>query len=213
MAEIRGPEAIVADVLAGVGPAWQELWTAIEPRLRVILRRPGLLGRLARNEDDVGNIVVDVLGALQENHHSRLRSFVEAKRENPALSFWSWLNVVARRRAIDYMRRQKEFIDRRREENASEKGAWQQVIAVGSDSRLPGARPPLTDLGTARELLAYAGHELTPAQLAALERWLAGRNFDEIAADLALDGARAAERTVRAALERMRRHFRTHPAS
>ncbi len=69
-------------------------------------------------------------------------------------------------------------------------------------------RPPVTNRGTAREIVEFAAHALAPEQRQALELWIGGASFDEIAAALTTSDAKAAERLVRAALERIRRHFR-----
>jgi hypothetical protein len=73
-----------------------------------------------------------------------------------------------------------------------------------------GERPPITNLGTARELIEFAGESLDADQRAALGAWTRGDGFDEIAKALNLSGGKKdAERLVRAALERIRRRFRS----
>jgi DNA-directed RNA polymerase specialized sigma24 family protein len=204
---VRGPDldALVKATLAGEESAWRELWQAVEPSLYAKLRRPQVLGRLSQSEDDCRNIVVEVMGRLRVNDFGRLRQFAEAQQQNPAVPFMGWLLVVAKRVAIDYLRGVDTYIDRRHEKNASTPGAWHQVGALPSDSKLPGIRPPVTSRGTARELLAYAGDELPAEQQAALAAWLGGSSFEEIAAG---GDPKDAERLVRAALVRLRRHFR-----
>jgi DNA-directed RNA polymerase specialized sigma24 family protein len=203
------PESLVDAVLAGDREAWAALWTLMEPKLQASLRRPGLLGRLARSDDDCRNIVLDVMEALSENGHARLAHFQRAHAENPQLAFWGWLDVVVRRRAIDYVRRQREFVDLRRRDDTDRTGAWLPApVAVGSDSQLPGVRPPMTDRATAHQMMDFAGTDLTPEQRAALEQWVQGHGFAEIAVTLGLEDPRDAERRVRAALERLRRRFK-----
>jgi hypothetical protein len=68
----------------------------------------------------------------------------------------------------------------------------------------------MTNRGTAMEMLRHAGDALPPEQKRALDLWIRSATFAEIADELAMPGgAGAAERLVRAALERLRRHFRT----
>jgi len=204
-AEIEG---LVLRVVAGETEAWQAFWQAVEPRLYAMLRRPRFLGRLSQSEDDCRNIVVEVLGALQASDHARLRRFLEARERHPNLPFFAWLAVVAKRLAIDYMRRLDAYQDLRAREGGPG-GAWRAITGLPGDSELPGARPPFTNRATAAELLAFAGQDLPDEQRQALVRWLGGARFDDIAVELAIPGgARAAERMVRAALERLRRHFR-----
>jgi DNA-directed RNA polymerase specialized sigma24 family protein len=207
---MRGPDldALVRDTLEGDEAAWRKLWQAVEPSLYARLRRPHVLGRLSQSEDDCRNIVVEVMGRLRANDFGRLRQFVEAQRQNPAVPFMGWLLVVAKRVAIDYLRGMETYIDRRHEKDASTPGAWHQVGALPSESKLPGVRPPVTGRGTARELMAYAGDELPPDQQAALAAWLGGSSFEEIAAG---GDSKDAEKLVRAALVKLRRHFRKDP--
>src|SRR5512134_1324145 len=98
-------EELVRRVLDGDDAAWQAFWQAVEPRLYALLRRPRFLGRLSQSEDDCRNIVVDVMHALRAAEHARLRRFLEARAANPALPFFAWLVVIAKRLAIDYQRR------------------------------------------------------------------------------------------------------------
>jgi DNA-directed RNA polymerase specialized sigma24 family protein len=200
-------ETLVERVLAKEPGAWQELWQAVEPRLYALIRRPRFLGRLSQSEDDCRSIVVDVLDALQAQDHARLRSFMEARAKNPSLPFFAWITVVAKRLAIDYMRRQEEYQDLRRRPDGP-RGAWHETTALPPDSQLPGGRPPVTNRATAAELLEAAGRDFPADQHAALTAWISGERFEEIARAQQLPSARHAERLVRSALERLRRRFR-----
>ena len=60
----------------------------------------------------------------------------------------------------------------------------------------------------ARELLAFAHEEIPAPQRRALEMWAQSASFEEIAAELGLASTAEAEKTVRAAIERLRRKFR-----
>ena len=201
-------EVLVEQTLSGDEAAWQRLWQQVEPALNALLRRPQVLGRLSQNEDDRRNIVVEVMGRLRARRFARLARYAEARRQHPALPFVGWLAVVARRVAIDYMRRHDAYVDRRHERDASRPGGWREIGALPSESQLPGARPPVTGRGTARELFAYASAELPDDQRTALAAWLEGASFDEIAAR---GTARDAEKLVRAALGSLRRRFREEP--
>jgi hypothetical protein len=68
-------------------------------------------------------------------------------------------------------------------------------------------RPSMTNVQMARELLEYAARSLEPTQLHALRRWMDGASFDEISGELELASPRDADKLVRSALARMRRHF------
>lgn len=205
-------EALVALVVAGDESAWPRLWQAIEPRLYATLRRPHFLGRLSESEDHCRNIVVEVMSRLRADDHARLRAYVEARREKPGLVFRAWLIVVAKRVGIDYLRGLDTYIDRRREAGASRPGGWQLLDTLIADSRSPGQAPRITDAATAHEILAFA-EELPAEQQAALRSWLQGRGYDEIAAAHGFPDGRAAERALRAGLERIRRRFRQEDRS
>jgi DNA-directed RNA polymerase specialized sigma24 family protein len=66
----------------------------------------------------------------------------------------------------------------------------------------------MTMLGTAHELIAYARTALPDDQRQAVELWAQSESFDDIARTLGLKNGQAAERMVRAAIERLRRKYR-----
>jgi DNA-directed RNA polymerase specialized sigma24 family protein len=202
-------QELIARAVAGDEAAWQALWREVEPALHAMLRRPRVLGRLARSEDDCRNIVVEVMARLRANGFARLARYEQARRDRPTLPFLGWLTVVARRVAVDYVRRHEAYVDRRHVRDATSPGAWREIGALPSDSQLSGGRPPVTSRGTAHEVYAYARAELPDDQRAALGAWLEGATFDEIAGDEVARGApRDAARRVRAALGSLRRRFR-----
>jgi DNA-directed RNA polymerase specialized sigma24 family protein len=185
--------------------AWQRLWRALEPELLRIVGKPGFLGRISQHEDDRRNIVVATMERLRTDDFRRLRSYLDAKRENPTLKLISWLRVVMKRVGIDYIRAHGEYV-RRSDANASSPGQW-----IESDEMTSGVhaqRPAMTNMGTAHELLAYAASAVTPSQLRALEMWTQSESFDDIAQALGLARPQEAEKLVRAVLERLRRHYR-----
>src|SRR5262245_40196138 len=142
-------EALVQRVIEGDAGAWKELWRTVEPRLFAMLRRPRFIGRLSQSEDDCRNICVEVLGALQADDHARLKRYAEARAQNPALPFFAWLVVVAKRMAIDYMRRQDGYHDLRGKGDGA-KGEWATSATLPADSQLDGGRPAYTDGAEAR---------------------------------------------------------------
>jgi DNA-directed RNA polymerase specialized sigma24 family protein len=118
------------------------------------------------------------------------------------------MTVVTKRVAIDYLRAHPDYVDLRRRPGSEAPGAWVDVQSLPSEWRLPGVRPPVTAQGTAGELLAYARRELPDRQRQALELWTQGESSSEIAKRLGVPAAEA-ERLIRAAVERLRRKFRT----
>jgi DNA-directed RNA polymerase specialized sigma24 family protein len=201
-------EVLVEQTVAGDGAAWQTLWSEAEPLLLRVVGNPRFLGRLSRREDDRKNIVLEVMARLSADDFARLRGFVASRRDNPQLRFATWLRVVAKRVGIDYLRGHDHYLDRRREPGASSPGKWVEPGTLPSASKLGAARPPITDLGTAAELLRYAADRLDPAQHRALALWVQSASYEDIAREVELASARDAEKVVRAAIECLRRKFR-----
>jgi DNA-directed RNA polymerase specialized sigma24 family protein len=208
----EGPalETLVAQAAAGDELAWKRLWGILETRLGQLLSRPHFLGPVAKREDDRRNIIVEVMSRLREREFHRLRLFTTAHEKNPGLGFWTWLRVVTKRTGIDYMRAHPDYIDRRRTAGPeSEPGRWVHAGTLPASSQLGGAAPQYTNRGTAAELLRHATASLPQTQLQALKLWIEGQEHADIALQLQLPGGAAeAERAVRAAIERLRRHFR-----
>lgn len=187
--------------------AWQRLWAVIEPPLSRIIAQPRFLGRLGQREDDRRNIVVAVMARLRADQFGRLQMYLEARESNPRLRFISWLRVVAKRVGIDYLRSHPDYV-RRHDENASRPGVWVDAGTLPPASQIFGERPPVTNRGTARELLVFAAGAIPDEQRRALELWAQSESFEDIAKALKLASANDAEKMVRAAIERLRRRFR-----
>ncbi len=200
-------EALVAAAAGENEAAWQELWAVIEPPLSRIVAQPRFLGRLGQREDDRRNIVVAVMARLRADRLARLKMYLDAKRANPRLRFMSWLRVVAKRVGIDYLRSHPDYL-RRDDSNASTPGVWVEAGTLPPASQIAGNRPPITNDGTARELLQFAAGAIPDDQRRALELWSQSESFADIASSLGFASAAEAERTVRAAIERLRRKFR-----
>jgi len=200
-------ETLVVAAAAQDEAAWQRLWAVIEPPLSRIIAQPRFLGRLGQREDDRRNIVVAVMARLRADSFGRLHMYLEARRSNPRLRFLSWLRVVAKRVGIDYLRSHPDYV-RRHDQNASRPGQWIDAGTLPPASQIFGERPPVTNRGTARELLQYAAGVIPDDQRHALELWAQSESFSDIAKACGFATAADAERVVRAAIERLRRRFR-----
>ncbi|MEO8698423.1 MAG: hypothetical protein ABI867_00230 [Kofleriaceae bacterium] len=200
-------EQLVVAAAAGDESSWQRLWAGVEAPLSRVVAQPRFLGRLGQNEDDRRNIVVAVMARLRADQFARLRLYLDARAANPRLRFMSWVRVVAKRVGIDYLRAHPDYI-RRHDANASRPGAWVEAGTLPPASQLFGERPPVTNRGTARELLRYAAGAIPDDQRRALELWASSESFEDIARTLGLRTGGEAERMVRAAIERLRRRFR-----
>jgi DNA-directed RNA polymerase specialized sigma24 family protein len=203
-------EVLVARAAEGDTSSWRALWEDIEPWLEKLVASPRFLGRVGQRDDDRSNIIVEVMARLHADGFHRLKLYVETRRTSPQLKFRSWLRVVAKRVGIDYLRGHENYVDRRRDPNrGSAPGQWIEPGTLPSQSNLPGERPPMTNRGTALELLRYAAGAVPEPQLSALELWTQGAGYDDIARELDIaGGAGDAEKLVRAAIERLRRRFR-----
>ena len=204
-------EQLVARAAGGDKAAWRTLWEHVEPWLEKVVGNPRFLGRVGQREDDRSNIIVEVMARLHADGFHRLKLYVETRRTSPQLKFKTWLREVAKRVGIDYLRGHENYRDRRRDPNrGSTPGQWVEPGTLPSQSKLPGERPPMTNRGTALELLRYATGTVPEPQLSALELWTEGASYEDIARELEIvGGADAAEKLVRAVIERLRRRFRT----
>ena len=211
MADEAELEQLVARVAAGDKVAWRTLWEDVEPWLEKVVANPRFLGRVGQREDDRSNIIVEVMARLHADGFHRLKLYIETRRTSPQLKFKTWLRVVAKRVGIDYLRGHENYRDRRRDPNrGSTPGQWVEPETLPSQSKLPGERPAMTNRGTALELLRYATGVVPEPQLSALELWTEGARYEDIARELEIaGGAEAAEKIVRAVIERLRRRFRT----
>jgi DNA-directed RNA polymerase specialized sigma24 family protein len=207
-------ESLVVEAADGDERAWGELWQRLEPRLLGLVRRPTFIANLADRGDAARDVVVAIMGRLRDQRFHRLGLYVAARHADPELTFMRWLTVLAKRVAIDCLRADPDYLDRRRSRQPDEPpGVWIQTEPLPVDSNLSGGRPPMTNRVTARQILRYAAGVLSDEQRRALEMWASGASTDEIAVALGVDGANAAERMVRAAVERLRRRFREGPAT
>lgn len=202
-------ELLVLRAAAGDDVAWQDLWRVVEPELSRTIASPRFLGKLGQREDERRNIVLEVMARLAADGRARLRSYVDLRAQNPTMHFMTWLRVVAKRVGIDYQRGHGNYIDRRRAaEPASSPGKWIEPEPLPAASQLRGERPPVTDRGTAQQLLRYAAGALPDEQRRALELWVQSESYDAIATAVGAKSADDAEKMVRAAIERLRRKFR-----
>jgi len=197
-------ENLVERTVAGDEAAWRALWAAVEPPLTRIIAQPRFLGPLGRDEDERRNIIVAVMARLRADRFARLSLYLDARRANPQLTFVGWPSVVANPLGIDYLRAHPEY-QRRCSATRSRPGAWVRQTQL-PESKVFGQRPPVTTRVTARRIVDHAG--LPNAQRRALEMWTHGDDLADIAREIGVADAPAANRVVRAALDRLRRAYR-----
>jgi len=184
----------------------------LEPLLIQLLRRSRTLGPLRHSIDDCRTVMTSVLERLSRDDFRGLRLFLPWADVNPEKDFGDWIRIVTVNIARDHVSA--------RLGGAARSGASPDEAPLNKRmlntlaSLLPGAddyrlafRPSMTNVQMARELLEYAARSLESTQLRALRRWMDGASHDELARELGLASPRDADKLVRAALARLRRHF------
>jgi hypothetical protein len=200
--------AHVPRVVGGDPSAWKALVIELEPLLVQLLSRSRTLGPLRHSVDDVRAVMTTVLERLSKDNFRGLRLFLPWAEANPEKDFGDWIRIVTVNIARDHM--SSRLGERARSDEAPLNKRMLNTLASllpsDDDNRLA-FRPSMTNVQMARELLEYAARSLEATQLRALRRWMDGASHDEIATELALETPREADKLVRAALARLRRHF------
>lgn len=202
----------VPRVVGGDDSAWKELVVRLEPHLVELLRRSRTLGPMRHSVDDCRAVMISVLERLSKDGFRGLRLFLPWAAGNPGKDFGDWIRIVTVNLARDHVSARLGGAARpgaSEDEEPLNKRLLDSLASLlpdDDDQRLA-FRPAMTDAQTARELLEYAVRSLESAQLRALRRWMDGASFDDLARELGLASPREADKLVRAALARLRRHF------
>ena len=200
--------AHVPHVVGGDASAWKELVVRLEPLLIQLLRRSRTLGPLRHSIDDCRAVMISVLERLSKDDFRGLRLFRPWADVNPGKDFGDWIRIVTVNIARDHMsaRLGEAASDDEAPLNKRMLNTLASLLPPDDDHRLA-FQPSMTNVQMARELLEYAARSLESTQLRALRRWMDGASHDEIARELGLASPRDADKLVRAALARLRRHF------
>lgn len=198
-------EELAARAANGDDAAWRALVEHLWPALRGLVQKSRVMGSFARSEDHVNDVLTGLVNRLGRDGGHGLRLYPPWRDRNPDKTFADWVRIVT----VNVMRRHV------REQLAPARGGEalpSRKRLLNEFSQSPaieelGMRPPVTAAQTAQQLLVFAQERLPDIQRRALAAWIEGADFDEIAADLALGSAKAAERAVRAATAVLRRHF------
>jgi hypothetical protein len=204
--------AYVPRVMGGDASAWKELVVQLEPLLLQLLRRARTLGPMRQNLDDCRAVMIAVLERLSKDDFRGLRLFPPWADAHPGKDFGDWIRIVTVNIARDHVSARLGEAARpgaSPDEAPLNKRMLNTLASVlpGSDDQRLAFLPSMTNVQTARELLEYAARSLESAQLRALRRWMDGASFEELASELGLASPRDADKLVRAALARLRRHF------
>lgn len=198
--------ATVPRVLGGDAAAWNELVVGLEPRLLGLLRRGRTLGPMRHSVDDCRAVMISVLERLSKHDFRGLRLFQPWADANPGKDFGDWIRIVTVNLARDHVSAR---LGGAGSEDESRNKRMLNTLAslLPDDDQRLAFRPAMTNVQLARELVEYAARALEAAQLHALQRWMDGASFEELARELGLASPRDADKLVRAALARLRRHF------
>lgn len=207
---ILAAEPIARRAAGGDAGAFKQLMAALWDPCVALVRGSAAMKGLAANDDDAREVVTRLMSKLERDGHRTLSLYVDWASRHPEKTFGDWLRITVANVARDY--------SRERRGNQARTPASPKDGAVPSAKRLLndlarslplelGARPPMTDAQTARQLLEFARTRLPEGQLTALEGWLQGASYELIAEDLKLSGADEAKRLIRAAVAVIRRQF------
>jgi hypothetical protein len=201
--------AHVPRVVGGDASAWKALVIELEPLLLELLRRGRTLGPLRHSIDDCRAVMISVLERLSKDDFRGLRLFQPWADANPGKDFGDWIRIVTVNIARDHMTTRLGGAAGADGEARLNKRMLNTLASMlpGDGDNVLAFRPSMTDVQVARELLEYAARSLESTQLHALRRWMDGARHDELARELGLASPRDADKLVRAALARLRRHF------
>jgi hypothetical protein len=200
--------AHVPRVVGGDASAWNELVVRLEPLLIQLLRSGRTLGPLRHNIDDCRAVMISVLERLRKDDFRGLRLFPPWADVNPGKDFGDWIRIVTVNIARDHVSARLGDAARSDDEAPLNKRMLNTLASMlPDDGHELAFRPSMTNVQMARELLEYAARSLESTQLRALRRWMDGASHDELARELGLASPRDADKLVRAALARLRRHF------
>jgi hypothetical protein len=166
---------------------------------------------MRHNVDDCRAVMISVLERLSKNDFRSLRLFQPWADANPGKDFGDWIRIITVNIARDHVSARLGGAARAGSDDGAplNKRMLNTLASLlpGDDDHRLAFRPSMTNVQLARELLEYAARALESTQLHALRRWMDGASFDELAGELGLANPRDADKLVRAALARLRRHF------
>lgn len=191
---------------AGDETAWALLLQEVWPFLVRTVGTSRSMGRLAKSEDHIRNVVTAVVDKLGSSERRGLGLYVPWRERNTGKTFEDWLRIVTANAVRDYVRHEAGDALSREQAVPSIKRFLNEFRTSPALESL-GVRPPITATQTAQQLLRFAERKLPPEQLEALRLWLDGAGYDEIAMDIPAADAEAARKLVRAAVGTLRRHF------
>lgn len=180
---------LIDQIQCGSETSWRRFWSLIEPSLLPLVRKPSILGPLARSADHRA----DVLQELAIGLYTRIGKCKEFLVRYPEARPIAWLTVVAKNICTDYVRRQGRAVQ------MYDASRWVQLAPIergDGDGHILVLRPAGhgqgRDMMRAFAIMNRARSVLSPHQYQALTRWIRGQDSRQ-------------SRAARAALARLRR--------
>jgi DNA-directed RNA polymerase specialized sigma24 family protein len=199
-------ERLAAKAAGGDAEAARALVAALWPEWVRLAAASKALRAFPSSDEAALDVATRLAEKLGQAGSRALVGFPGWKERHPGKTFSDWVRIVTANACRDHAR---QLLGA--EPTARDGAEVSRKRLLNEFSRiLPeevGFRPPVTAAQTARQLLEFAQEHLPPSQLAVLERWLQGEDFDEIARAGGLPDAAAAQRALRAGVAVLRRHF------
>lgn len=199
-------EAQLAKAAHGDAVACRDLVGGLWPHWLAMARRSRALRGVRAPDESAREVATRLAEKVGRAGSSELRSYAGWKSANPGKGAGDWIRILAANAARDVARHEGGRVDDAGVVEPSQKRLLNEFSRVVQLDDC-GARPPVTALQTARQLLKYAADVLAPAQLVALREWLLGATFEQIAVEAGLADAASAQRALRAAIAQLRRRF------
>jgi hypothetical protein len=211
---------------------------AVAPHIEAWARRSPVLRRCRlATEDDARAILVATMVRLKQREFENLRTFISRQADelaplpsadeadvaaddstdNTRTPLRAWLLGLVRFLIKDHVEQRLGWHGDRRAEDDDPSGRQASKRDLGTDAARfdelfeLGSRPPITNMLAGQELLdRVVAHLATfpPTMRDALEAWLRGETFQEIALSLSLRDADAARALIRAGQARLRDRLR-----
>ncbi|HEY4157498.1 MAG TPA: hypothetical protein VGM29_05350 [Polyangiaceae bacterium] len=203
-ADVARFEALAARAADRDEAARKELIERLWPDWISIVSSSRSMGKMARSEDHVHEVVTLAIEKLCKGDARALKLFVAWRERNADKTFFDWIRIVTKNVIRDYVREQLGSSRTPGDELSVKRLLNEFASSPALDEQ--SFRPPLTATQTARQLLEFAEQRLPADQLHALRSWLAGSSFEDISGELE-QGTEDARKLLRAAVATLRREF------
>jgi RNA polymerase sigma factor (sigma-70 family) len=196
---------LVESVLEGNCDAWQELLTLVhQAAIKVVEKR-----ELRRDEDFAHNVALRTIERLEKAEHRCLKQFTETQLRYPTLTFRAWLGTLIRNSVIDELRARPDYT--RQRIDGKRTLAHRPHVQFGDEHATVDGSSSFQRRVEARRVVRWIQDpEFPEDQRRAILLWLDGHRNEEIAMMMGLETGDAS-RLLRAARQRLRRHFEVTP--